>query len=878
MRQRERIGPREGAGKKGGSKGIGEEEGVRALRLRRRRPEDARIVASLAALIAAALLIVAATVYLGSVRQDTLQHANEERVVTHSVESLRRAITATVRDYAWWNEAVRYLVLDLDHEWADINIGPYVYSSLGFEVALVVDDRDRPVVGWLRKDRAPAAAVAALGRSLRSLLGKARRQQQGAAPVAVSGVLATEEGFLLAAASPIVPQPGSDLALPPGRPAMLVFAKMLDDAFLSVLRTDFGLNHLAFAAPEVKFGEEVAAVRLEGADGGTVGQIVWQPWHPGRTQRAWLLPALLVSLVVFTIFTRIVLRSIRRATLVVRQSEARFRDIAEAASDWIWETDRRLVLTYVSDSFVGATGLSPCEVVGQALDHVLEPCDAKLRGQYAANLAAARAFRNIVCVLRLRGGEDTRTLRVAGKPVRDGRGGFQGYRGTATDISSETAALRQVQFLARHDPLTRLPNRAAFHEHLSDIVQRLDDRAEQAAVLCIDLDRFKEINDSLGHAAGDQVLIGCAKRLIECVRDCDLVARLGGDEFAVVVAGILESSDVQSLCDRIQASLADPIHIDGTDTVVSASIGVAMVPADGSDTAKILQNADIALYRAKFDGRRRACFFQTGMDEALRRRRALESALRHALSAGELAVHYQPLVSLDSASVIGVEALLRWNSPDRGRVAPADFIPVAEESGLIVGIGEWVLRAACREAARWPELVVSVNVSPAQFRQRDLVGSVKAALAEARIGAEQLELEITEGVLIANTADALRTLRQLKDIGVRIAMDDFGTGYSSLSYLQKFPLDKIKIDRSFISGLGEGSSAIVRAIIGLGHSLGMQICAEGVETADQARLLRREGCKQAQGFLFGQAMEPALIDELLAGASATRKRRLSMVG
>ena len=228
--------------------------------------------------------------------------------------------------------------------------------------------------------------------------------------------------------------------------------------------------------------------------------------------------------------------------------------------------------------------------------------------------------------------------------------------------------------------------------------------------------------------------------------------------------------------------------------------------------------------------------------------------------------------------VIGVEALLRWNSPDRGRVAPADFIPVAEESGLIVGIGEWVLRAACREAARWPELVVSVNVSPAQFRQRDLVGSVKEALAEARIDAEQLELEITEGVLIANTADALRTLRQLKDIGVRIAMDDFGTGYSSLSYLQKFPLDKIKIDQSFISGLCEDSSAIVRAIIDLGHSLGMQICAEGVETADQARLLRREGCKQAQGFLFGQAMEPALIDELLAGTGATRNRRLSMVG
>jgi diguanylate cyclase (GGDEF)-like protein/PAS domain S-box-containing protein len=837
-----------------------------------------RIVASLASLIAAALLIVAAAVQIGSIRQDTLQHANEERVVTHSVLSLQRALTATVRDYAWWNEAVNHLVLGLDQEWADINLGPYVYASLGFEVVLVVDGKDRPVIGWLRDGRAPTAAVAALGASLPALLAETRRRQQNLEPVAISGVLPAGAGLLVAAASPIVTQPGSELTMPPGSPSLLVFAKLLDDEFLAGIRTDFGLNQLGFLPAEAKLGNEVASVRLNGPDGAAVGQVVWQPWHPGRTQRAWLMPALLASLLVFTLFTQIVLRSIRRATMTVRQSEARFRDIAEAASDWIWETDRRLVLTYVSESFVGATGLNPAEVLGQPLNCVLEPCDAKLRTQYASDLAAARGFRNIVCVLHLRDGEDTRTLRVAGKPVHDGRGTFHGYRGTATDISSETAALRQVQFLARHDPLTRLPNRAAFHEHLNDMVQHLDGRIGQAAVLCIDLDRFKEINDSLGHAAGDQVLVDCARRLTECVRDSDLVARLGGDEFAVVVTGIGTESDVRSLCGRVHSRLADPVCIEGTDAVVGASIGVAMIPADGRDTAKILQHADIALYRAKFEGRNRTCFFQPGMDEGLRQRRAMETALRHALTAGELAIHYQPLVALDSATVIGVEALLRWNSADRGMIAPADFIPVAEESGLIVGIGDWVLQTACCEAARWPDLVLSVNVSPAQFRQRDLVGAVRHALAEAQIDPSQLELEITEGVLIANTADALRTLRRLKDIGVRIAMDDFGTGYSSLSYLQKFPLDKIKIDRSFIAGLCEGNSAIVRAIIGLGQSLGMQICAEGVESAEQARLLRREGCTQAQGFLFGRAMAPELIDELLAGAAHGHGRRLRAVG
>ena len=303
-----------------------------------------------------------------------------------------------------------------------------------------------------------------------------------------------------------------------------------------------------------------------------------------------------------------------------------------------------------------------------------------------------------------------------------------------------------------------------------------------------------------------------------------------------------------------------------------------MVSRDGRDTARIMQNSDIALYRAKYDGRNRTCFFQAGMARDLRQRRALESALRHALVSGELSIHYQPLVSLDSSKVIGVEALLRWDCPGRGAVAPAEFIPVAEESGLIVAIGDWVLRTACREATRWPDLVLSVNVSPAQFRQGDLVSSVQQALAEAHIRADQLELEITEGVLIANTNDALRTLSRLKDMGVRIAMDDFGTGYSSLSYLQKFPLDKIKIDRSFVATLCDDNSGIVRAIIGLGQSLGMQICAEGVETAEQAHLLRREGCKLAQGFLFGHAMEPTLIDELVASSGNNRARRLRIVG
>jgi diguanylate cyclase (GGDEF)-like protein/PAS domain S-box-containing protein len=659
---------------------------------------------------------------------------------------------------------------------------------------------------------------------------------------------------------------------------MLVFAKLLDEPFLARVAADFGLSKLMFESAGAEARRGLARARLDGPSGEIIGEIVWQPWHPGRTQLAWLIPALLGSLVVFTLFTQIVLKSIRRATAVVRQSEARFRDIAEAASDWIWETDRRLLLTYVSEHFGGATGLNPADVLEQPLHRVLELCDQSQRVQQEASLRAGRAFRDVLCQLHPDGGKNTRTLRVAGKPIHDGAGDFHGYRGTATDITSEIAALRQVQFLAHHDPLTKLPNRAVFHDRLAEVLNRCGRSHEQAAVLCIDLDRFKEVNDSLGHAAGDQVLMECAERLRGCVRETDLVARLGGDEFAVLLAGVTTASDVQALCERVLTTLAEPFQVEGTETVVGASVGVGLIPAKGSNAARVLQNADVALYRAKADGRNRACFFQNGMDEGLRRRKSLETALRHALGTGQLELHYQPQVTLDAAAMFGVEALLRWRHPERGSIAPTEFIPIAEESGLIVPIGEWVLRTACREAARWPGLTVSVNVSPVQFRQGDLVRSVESALSAAELQADRLEIEITEGVLFQNTVETLRTLAQLKAIGIRIAMDDFGTGYSSLSYLQKFPLDKLKIDRSFIASLYDDNCAIVRAIVGLGRSLGMETCAEGVETEEQVSLLRREGCHQAQGFKFGRAMPPAMIDRLVAETDRVRPPRLRAVG
>jgi diguanylate cyclase (GGDEF)-like protein/PAS domain S-box-containing protein len=843
-----------------------------------RRAPEARILVSLAGLIAAALLMVAAAVYLGSVQQDKLQEANERRAVALSVSTLKRSLVTNVRDYAWWNEAVRALVLAVDEAWADINIGPYVYHSFAYEVVLVVWPDDRPVLGWLRDSRATSAAAAALGNQLPLLVAAVRRSQAGPEPVAIGTVLPGEEGLLIAAASPIVPQQGSDLKLPSGPPAILVFAKLLDQDFLARLADDLGVEGPSYAAPSTATSDEFTRIQLEGPTGEAVGAIAWRPWHPGLSQLKWLIPALLGSLAVFWLFTRIVLRSIRRATAAIRRSEARFRDIAEASSDWIWETDRDLNLTYVSEHFGRATGLIPSDVLGRPLHRVLQRRDATEAQERNGGIGVAASFRDILCLLHT-DGRETRTLRVAGKPVLDPKRNLIGYRGTATDITAEVEAQRQLQFFARHDPLTGLPNRMVLLSRLEETLVRGRRDHQTAAMLCLDLDRFKAVNDGFGHAAGDEVLVGCAERLRGCIRDTDLVARLGGDEFAVLQVGVTRIEDVHALCERILAVMAQPFRLDGTEAVVGASVGVAMIPADGDQAARILQKADIALYRAKAEGRNRARFFEAWMDERQRRRRDLETALRHALTAGQLEIHYQPQVSIESTALIGVEALLRWRHPDRGPIAPAEFIPVAEETGLIVPIGDWVLRAACRVAARWPQLTVSVNVSPTQFRERDLVWSVEKALAAAHLPPERLEIEITEGVLIQNTAEALRTLTQLKQVGIKIAMDDFGTGYSSLSYLQKFPFDKIKIDRSFVASLCEENSSIIRAIVNLGHSLGMHTCAEGVETKEQLWLLRREGCEQAQGYLFGAAMDADMVDLLMPAAIAgPRSPRLRAVG
>jgi diguanylate cyclase (GGDEF)-like protein len=470
-----------------------------------------------------------------------------------------------------------------------------------------------------------------------------------------------------------------------------------------------------------------------------------------------------------------------------------------------------------------------------------------------AKVAEGHTFANVVAL------DDGRAFSVVNKPLAGG-----GWVATHEDVTERRRAEQQIAHMARHDALTDLPNRVLLREQLERELKRVK-RGEIVAMLCLDLDHFKSVNDTLGHPIGDELLKLVADRLRGCTREPDTIARLGGDEFAIIMTQLHQPSDAAVLARRIRASITRPYHVDGHQIVSDISIGISIAPLDGTEPDQLLKNADMALYGAKGDGRGTYRFFEAEMDKRMKERRDLEMDLRQALANGEFELHYQPLVNLQTNEISAFEALLRWHHPSKGLISPADFVPIAEETGLIVPIGEWVLRTACKETANWPDHVkVAVNLSPAQLKTKNLVAIVKSALSDCGMPPERLQLEITETMLMQNTFATLAMLHELRKLGVQIAMDDFGTGYSSLSYLRSFPFDKIKIDRSFIQDLSNGAEprAIVHAVAGLAKCLNMISTAEGVETQQQLDTLQAAGCTEMQGYLFSRAKPAGEIMQL----------------
>ena len=427
--------------------------------------------------------------------------------------------------------------------------------------------------------------------------------------------------------------------------------------------------------------------------------------------------------------------------------------------------------------------------------------------------------------------------------------------------------------MAHHDSLTDLANRVLLNERLEHALGRIQG-GELVAVHHLDLDQFKAVNDTFGHPGGDKLLKTVADRLRGLVRETDTIARMGGDEFVIVQTPIADPADATALAQRVIMLMSEPYDIDGHQAVVGASIGIAVGPGDGVSPDKLLRNADLALYRAKADGRGTFRFFEPAMDLQMQTRRIMEQDLRKALPAGEFELYYQPVVNLASSQISGFEALIRWNHPSRGMVAPGTFIPLAEEIGFIVPLGEWVIRQACATAARWPgNLHVAVNISAVQFRNPGLTQVIVGALAASGLHPTRLEIEITETVLLQNKEATLAVLHQLRALGIRIALDDFGTGYSSLTYLQSFPFDKIKIDRSFVKDITEnfGSLNIVRAVAALANGMGMTTTAEGVETTGQLDKIISEGCTEMQGFLFSRPLPAGEIERLFLSGREMRK-------
>jgi diguanylate cyclase (GGDEF)-like protein/PAS domain S-box-containing protein len=554
---------------------------------------------------------------------------------------------------------------------------------------------------------------------------------------------------------------------------------------------------------------------------------------------------------------------------VLRESEERFRGLTELSSDMYWEQDEQFRFTSFSGMGSQRVNVNTLKYVGKKRwEQNYVNMTADDWAQHIAVLEAHQPFRDMeLCRVDDQGRKIW--ISISGEPVFDAYGAFKGYRGVGKDITERKLDEEHIQFLANHDALTALPNRAMFTEVLNLAIENARRYRRHFAVLFIDLDRFKIINDTLGHEAGDKLLQEMSKRLTHTVRASDVVARLGGDEFVVLVQEVAEPKQVATVARKILASLVQPVVMNQQEVRVTASIGICMYPADAQDEQSLMKNADIAMYRAKEDGKNNYKFYSEEINVHSFEKLALETSLRRGLERNEFLLHYQAKLDLKTGAITGVEALLRWNHPDLGMVPPGQFIPLAEETGLIVPIGKWVLETACAQVVAWereglPRVHMAVNLSARQFADDNLVSDVQAAILKTGIASDLLELELTESMVIQNTERAGRVLADIKRLGVRLAIDDFGVGYSSLSHLKRFPIDTLKVDRSFIRDIPQDAEdkAITEAIIAMGKSLSLTVVAEGVETAEQQDFLRLHACDEMQGFLFSKPVPPEQFAEL----------------
>lgn len=790
----------------------------------------------------------------------------------YTQRALENRITASknyIASYANWTTAYDHLNDKVDVQWAyiDQNVGKTLFTIDHYDGVFVID-RQRTKYAIVRGLQVQGEATAYLSTSMASLIEEVQSQESLIEPVSRYTLFEGKPALLTAAA--IVPNDERP-AVDPKSTSILIYVDQLNPEKLDTLSADYGLIDLSLAADDALVPGQ-PAVALTGTGYSLVSRLE-QPGH----QLLWsLLPplggALLILGLLTAYFFRYVLRtsghvdasytSLDLSNQALEASEERFRAVAEAASDWIWETDDQHCITYLSGRFSTVTGFSDQQWLGQNIGQLLN-CETTPLSLWLNKLDEEQAVSHLRCSYRDQSGQQ-RVCRVSARPIQR-KGAVLGFRGTASDITDEVAAHAQIQHLSMHDALTGLPNRNKLARYLEDALA-LKEQSTALTLLMIDLDNFKPINDSLGHPAGDAVLLEVAIRLRECTRDIDLVARLGGDEFVLVLHGMDSHAEIDRFCERLLDSLHQPIHYDHHTLHIGASIGIALSRRQGHLPQELIRCADIALYQAKSNGKKTWCYFAAHMNDQIQHRRQLESDLRLAIKNNEFVMHYQPRYHVDGKQIVSVEALLRWQHPVQGLLNPDAFIPLAEQTDLIVPLGRWVLREACETALTWPgAMMVSVNLSPVQFARSDVIEDVREALIQSRLPASRLELEITENVMLIDVDGALATMNALKELGVRLNMDDFGTGYSSLGYLRTYPFDGIKIDKRFIASMSNGSNdrAVVQAIINLGKAMGLTVTAEGVETLEQLDFLISDQCHEVQGFYLSRPVDRHALLPLL---------------
>ncbi|MBA1244326.1 bifunctional diguanylate cyclase/phosphodiesterase [Pseudomonas japonica] len=828
-----------------------------------------RAMVVVSALIGAlfSLAVITLFVIAGQENRHQMEHSESDarRALDANLDLLARA----VKDYAFWNDAYTHVGhprIDLAWAYDGDNIGPSLYLNYSLEGVFIVAPDTATRYAIVGGHLSEVQARDFLGGELAPLLALARQQSANELPGYGFYTVNGQPAIVYAAVIKPTELPGK---VKPESLPYLVFVDVLDTVKLNHWEQNYGLQNLKVDLSGAT--DSRPSLVVQGATGGAL-RLRWAAENPGDKFLHSVLPVLAVTALAFAILMAWIYRSGLAAAGMIDDSKARlalseerFRAVAEACSDWIWETDRDGRLVYLSERFDVITGFAREDWLGRTLCELLT-FDWKAFNRMALEPGAAGSRKLESSHLDSLGRQ--RWCSLSARVVRSGDR-ISGYRGTVSDVTAETEARAHIKHLSQHDALTGLANRSYLHGYLQKHLQAGSRSDNPLLLLSLDLDRFKPINDTLGHAAGDQVLCEVARRLRSAVRDSDLVARLGGDEFVIVGTDLPLGFDVERFCSRLCEAVAQPLLVEGHEVSVGVSIGVVLSPHDGAQASDLLRYADIALYEAKGAGRNNWQFYAAEMNQRVLERRRVETDLRQALRGDQLFLEYQPRFDLQGNQLAAAEALVRWRHPERGLLPPGQFIAVAEESGLIVAVSDWVLNTACREAMSWREpLMVSVNLSSVEFQRGDLVARVEAALQASGLPPGRLELEITESVLLNDANQALLTMQRLKAVGVRLAMDDFGTGYSSLSYLRAYPFDALKIDRSFISDLGGSASshAIIQAIIDLGKALTLTVTAEGIETDAQREALVMIGCEQGQGYLLGRPMPAERFRALFEGA------------